>query len=99
MVRYAAKIGSQVCAEGVETLEDLYTLADLDVAEAQGWVVGMPSSEFEPVSAASHDTCASAFSRALASGSHGDVTTGPMPLQQLLGRLVDISDLDTLARA
>ena len=69
IVRYAGKVGAEVCAEGVENLDDLYVLADLDVAEAQGWVIGMPSPTFEPASEAASLTCQSSYQRTLALGS------------------------------
>ena len=97
VVRYAAKVGASVCAEGVESLDDLYTLADLDVAEAQGWVIGMPSETFEEVSDASRLTCESSFARALAVGGRGATPDTPLSLEHLLGRLVDTKDLDALA--
>jgi EAL domain-containing protein (putative c-di-GMP-specific phosphodiesterase class I) len=98
VVRYAAKVGAQVCAEGVESLEDLYVLADLDVAEAQGWVIGMPSGTFEPVSDASRLTCESSFARALSLGSRNGSNASSSELEHLLGKLVDTKDLDSLAR-
>ena len=98
VVRYSARVGAQVCAEGVESLEDLYVLADLDVAEAQGWVIGMPGPAFDPVSDASRLTCESSFARALAAGGRNAPGVGPRGLEHLLGRLVDTEDLDSLAR-
>jgi EAL domain-containing protein (putative c-di-GMP-specific phosphodiesterase class I) len=97
IVRYAAKVGAEVCAEGVENLDDLYVLADLDVAEAQGWVIGMPSETFEPASEAATLTCQSSYQRTLALGSRapGQDTTA---LERLLADLVDCSNLDSLAR-
>ncbi|MCZ3385718.1 MAG: EAL domain-containing protein [Actinomycetia bacterium] len=97
IVRYAGKVGAEVCAEGVENLDDLYALADLDVAEAQGWVIGMPSSTFEPASEAASLTCQSSYQRTLALGSRapGQDTTA---LEKLLTDLVDCSNLDRLAR-
>lgn len=97
IVRYAGKTGAEVCAEGVESLDDLYVLADLDVAEAQGWVIGMPSPSFEPVSEAASLTCQSSYQRTLALGSRapGQDTTA---LERLLADIVDCSDLDRLAQ-
>jgi EAL domain-containing protein (putative c-di-GMP-specific phosphodiesterase class I) len=97
IVRYAAKVGAEVCAEGVENLDDLYVLADLDVAEAQGWVIGMPSADFEPATEASALTCMSSYQRTLALGSRApgqDATA----LERLLAELVSCTDLDALAR-
>jgi EAL domain-containing protein (putative c-di-GMP-specific phosphodiesterase class I) len=97
IVRYAAKVGAEVCAEGVENLDDLYVLAELDVAEAQGWVVGMPSADFEGASEAAALTCLSSLQRTLALGSRapGQDSTA---LERLLAELVACDDLDSLAR-
>jgi EAL domain-containing protein (putative c-di-GMP-specific phosphodiesterase class I) len=46
VVDFAEHIGASVCAEGVENVDDLEALADLDVGYAQGWVVGLPESGF-----------------------------------------------------
>ncbi|GAA3596450.1 hypothetical protein GCM10022223_09590 [Kineosporia mesophila] len=46
VVDLAEQIGATVCAEGVENLDDLEAIADLDVASAQGWAVGLPEAEF-----------------------------------------------------
>ncbi|WP_285619960.1 EAL domain-containing protein [Kineosporia sp. NBRC 101677] len=46
VVDLAEQIGATVCAEGVENLDDLEAVADLDVACAQGWAVGMPAGHF-----------------------------------------------------
>ena len=34
---------SEVCAEGIESLEDLQALADLDVTYGQGFVLSVPA--------------------------------------------------------
>jgi EAL domain-containing protein (putative c-di-GMP-specific phosphodiesterase class I) len=52
VVRFAGRVGAQVCAEGVETEEELALLADLDVAYGRGWFIGRPAPGFEPVSGA-----------------------------------------------
>jgi EAL domain-containing protein (putative c-di-GMP-specific phosphodiesterase class I) len=97
IVRYAAKVGAEVCAEGVENLDDLYVLAELDVAEEQGWVIGLPSEVFDPASEAAALTCQSSYQRTLALGSRapGQDSTA---LERLLVQLVECSDLDALAR-
>jgi EAL domain-containing protein (putative c-di-GMP-specific phosphodiesterase class I) len=46
VVDFAEHIGASVCAEGVENIDDLESLADLDVGYAQGWVVGLPGPGF-----------------------------------------------------
>ncbi len=44
LVNLSHRIGARVVGEGVETLDDLIGLAELDVDLAQGWVTGVPAS-------------------------------------------------------
>src|SRR3954466_8703936 len=62
LVRYARRIGGDVCAEGVETLEDLETLADLDVTYGQGYVLARPLPPWASVDPAGVALCRSALS-------------------------------------
>lgn len=98
VVRYAARVGAEVCAEGVESLDDLDVLADLDVAQAQGWVIGIPTPTFEPTSEAAALTCQSSYRRTLTLGSRtpGQDATA---LERLLASLVECSSLDALAQS
>jgi GAF domain-containing protein len=65
VVRYAARTGALVCAEGVETRSELSTLADLDVAQVQGFLVGRPTGHFAPSSEDALRLCRSSFARVL----------------------------------
>jgi EAL domain/GAF domain len=56
-VRYARRIDATVCAEGIETIEDLECLADIDVAYGQGWAIGRPAAPWAPVSDESSEAC------------------------------------------
>ncbi len=42
-VRFARRVHAEVCAEGIESLEDLRTLADADVSYGQGYVLARPA--------------------------------------------------------
>lgn len=42
-VRFAARTGAAVCAEGIETPEELRVLSDLDVAYGQGFGIARPA--------------------------------------------------------
>jgi len=56
VVDFAEHIGAGVVGEGVETIDDLEALAELDVGYAQGWVVGLPEAHFgeaDPIAVAS----------------------------------------------
>jgi diguanylate cyclase (GGDEF)-like protein len=48
-VDFAAQSGSIVCAEGVEDLDDLRALANLDVTHAQGFLLGRPGDPWPSV--------------------------------------------------
>jgi diguanylate cyclase (GGDEF)-like protein len=55
LISFASTTRAAICAEGVETLEDLAVLAAMDVTYAQGWVLarpGAPWAELAPQVAA-----------------------------------------------
>jgi diguanylate cyclase (GGDEF)-like protein len=55
LITFAATTRAAVCAEGVETLEDLGVLAGMDVTYAQGWALARPDAPWatlEPQAAA-----------------------------------------------
>ena len=94
--RYALRTGTRVCAEGAECLEELRLLADLDVGEAQGWVIGRPATTFEQADKAARRACISALSMIL---EVGDATeAGDPDLAGVLSRIATTESLDELAR-
>ncbi len=88
-VRFARRTGAVLCAEGVETLEDLTTLADLDVSWGQGYVLGRPVAPWAEVSGAASEACRTAFARALRATSAVDPgsAAGDHRLEHLSARL------------
>jgi EAL domain-containing protein (putative c-di-GMP-specific phosphodiesterase class I) len=96
VVRYAARTGSLVCAEGVECAGELAALADLDVTQVQGFLIGRPSPRFEEASEESLRLCRLSFNRVLRA------EAGPVAetwgLEPLLAELADAPDLLTLNR-
>jgi EAL domain-containing protein (putative c-di-GMP-specific phosphodiesterase class I) len=50
-VRFARRTGAQVCAEGIETPEELKVLADLDVTYGQGFGLARPAAPWAQVGA------------------------------------------------
>ncbi|MEA2411976.1 MAG: diguanylate cyclase [Thermoleophilaceae bacterium] len=50
-VRFARRTGASVCAEGIETPEELKVLADLDVTYGQGFGLARPAEPWAPVGA------------------------------------------------
>ena len=61
MVRYARRVGAVVCAEGIETLEDLETLANLDVMFGQGFALARPAAPWTSVDPDAARICTSAL--------------------------------------
>lgn len=51
LVRFAARSGSAVCAEGIETAELLEVVAELDIAYGQGFFFGQPRPGWASLSA------------------------------------------------
>lgn len=49
IVHFAARTGARVCAEGLETVEDLAAVTELAVGLGQGWVIGRPTANFGAV--------------------------------------------------
>ena len=89
-VRFAGRIGATVCAEGIESLDDLAVLSDLDVQWGQGFVLGRPAAPWAPVSPVAAGVCRAALAEALRSGSAGDgkrITAGDRRLEHLSARL------------
>jgi EAL domain-containing protein (putative c-di-GMP-specific phosphodiesterase class I) len=94
--RYALRTGPRVCAEGAECLEELRLLADLDVGEAQGWIIGRPSATFEQADKAARRACISALSMILEVGDPTEA--GDPDLAGVLSRIATTETLDELAR-
>jgi diguanylate cyclase (GGDEF)-like protein len=66
-VRFARGSGATVCAEGIETLDDLVALADLDVEFGQGYALARPRPPWTSISEDAAAACASALAEALSS--------------------------------
>ncbi len=97
-VRFARRTGTAVCAEGIETLEDLAVLADLDVTYGQGYALARPSEPWGAVSPAVSQTL---FARSVGRDIEGSVNahlpdTGDRRLEQLTARISRMTSLDDL---
>jgi diguanylate cyclase (GGDEF)-like protein len=102
LVRFATRVGATVCAEGVESLEDLEVLANLDVPWGQGFAIGRPAPPWSDISAPAAETCRSAFERALSSSASGPTPTiyaGDRRLEHLSGRLANAKSKSDLYSA
>ncbi|MFG1923722.1 EAL domain-containing protein [Cryptosporangium sp. NPDC048952] len=92
IVHFGARTGARVCAEGLETVEDLAAVTDLAVGLGQGWVIGRPTAEFaavDPVARQAWD----------AGRAGGAVTTGPRQLHGLAEVLESLAEVRTLDAA
>jgi diguanylate cyclase (GGDEF)-like protein len=92
-VRFARRTGAAVCAEGIESLDDLNVLADLDVPYGQGYVLARPAPPWAPVSPSVAEVL---LRRSVASG--GDLSardtlpeTGDRRLEALCGCMSRVS--------
>jgi diguanylate cyclase (GGDEF)-like protein/PAS domain S-box-containing protein len=94
-VRYGRRIDATICAEGIETLDDLEVLADIDVAYGQGWAIGRPVAPWAPVSDDSAARCRARARAALVApaGAEGD------PLERVAEALAQATAHDELAAA
>ena len=59
LVDFAASTGAEVCAEGIETLDELRTLVGLGVSCGQGYVLARPAPPWTGVSPEAADLCRS----------------------------------------
>ncbi|MGH2715858.1 MAG: diguanylate cyclase domain-containing protein [Thermoleophilaceae bacterium] len=86
-VRFAQDSDATVCAEGIETLDDLVCLADLDVTYGQGWVIARPTAAWPKATPESTEACASSFVVSIAG--RDSTVTGDLrehALEQILAR-------------
>ena len=57
LVHFARSTGAAICAEGIETLEELRVLIHLGVAYGQGWALGRPAAAWSRVNAEAALVC------------------------------------------
>ena len=88
-VRFARRIGATVCAEGIESLDDLAVVSDLDVQWGQGFALARPAAPWALVSPVAAGVCRAALAEALRAGSAGDrrIAAGDRRLEHLSARL------------
>jgi diguanylate cyclase (GGDEF)-like protein/PAS domain S-box-containing protein len=97
LVRYARRIGSEVCAEGVESLDDLQALADLDVTYGQGYVLARPAPPWARVDPDAVAVCRSALNAVIRhDNEERAATTSELHLERVchsIGLVTNRSDL------
>jgi len=92
LVRFARRVGATVCAEGIESHDDIEVLANLDVPWGQGYALGRPAPPWSTISAPAAETCRTALAQALISSPGGDsptISAGDRRLEHLAGRLAN----------
>jgi diguanylate cyclase (GGDEF)-like protein len=101
LVRFARRVGATVCAEGIESIEDLETLANLDVPWGQGYIIGRPAPPWSRVSAPAAQACRSALAEALVSspGEQPAISAGDRRLEHLSARLAGAKSASDLHSA
>jgi len=99
LTRYAVRISAKVCAEGVETLEDLQTLADLDVSHGQGYVLARPEHPWASVNREAITVCTSALrtlERPTNPQTPHSLTTFELQLERVCHEIGNVVDRDGL---
>ena len=97
--RFARRIGAIVCAEGLETLEDLLAVADLDVACGQGFYLARPAAGWPQVDPAVGVECARALAEVVRDESlseRWDTATSERRLKHVAWRLANVAGLADL---
>jgi diguanylate cyclase (GGDEF)-like protein len=101
-VRFSNRIGATVCAEGIETTDELAALADLDVQWGQGYVLARPAEGWPTVSEEAADVCRAGLDAALRETSiprHPVATAGDRGLERLSARLAGARTKEDLENA
>jgi diguanylate cyclase (GGDEF)-like protein/PAS domain S-box-containing protein len=92
LARYARRIGAGVCAEGIETHDDLQALADLDVTHGQGFALGRPAEGWAGVDPSAAAVCTSALSAVIRDDEAAErsVVTSELQLDRVCHQLVTV---------
>jgi diguanylate cyclase (GGDEF)-like protein len=100
-VRFAGRTGAVVCAEGVETLEELSALADLDVALGQGFAFSPPADPWPSVSPTAARVCRAGLADAMKPprSASDTIVAGDRGLELLSARIAGARSTQDLADA
>lgn len=97
LVAFSHRIHAEVVGEGVESLDDLAALIQLDVDYGQGWAIGRPAAQVEAIPADVVSACQR--ERAELLRRHGSLTAVPSSTQamhELTGALSRATELAAL---
>ena len=89
LVRFARRTGASVCAEGIESLDDVAALSDLDVEWGQGIALARPEPPWTNVLPVAAGVCRAALAHALRAGDLDDsrISAGDRGLEQVSAQL------------
>jgi diguanylate cyclase (GGDEF)-like protein len=79
LVHFARSTGASICAEGIETLQELRVLVHLGVAHGQGWALARPGAPWPRVNAEAAGLCRelrSAQSKVVSLGARAELRRG-----------------------
>ncbi len=94
-VRFAKRVGATVCAEGIESFEDMRVLADLDCAWGQGYAIARPGPPWPETAPGVGEACRSALAQALRSPPGDDghtIAAGDRALEHLSARVAAVGN-------
>lgn len=100
LVRFAARTGAAVCAEGVETASHLEVVAELDITYGQGFLLGSPRPAWSALSEETKSAAARVHQRAL-SGTprQAQLLDDFVLLERLSDRFSEAEDLEDVRHA
>jgi diguanylate cyclase (GGDEF)-like protein len=98
LARFAARVGTTVCADGIASLDDLSTLADLDVEWGSGDVLAPAGKPWAAPSNVATSVCRTALANALSGAETGDgsLTAGDRGLERLSAGLAAVRSIRDL---
>jgi hypothetical protein len=100
LISFASSTGSVVCGEGIEDLEDLRVLAELDATYAQGYALGRPAAGWPGLEPGTADAVAARVEEGVrvAAAATGTWSTRLAELADHLARVSDIAELASSGR-
>lgn len=100
LVRFAAQANTLVCAEGIETLEELECLADLDVTLGQGYGLARPGPAWPGVDRTASRACRSRLAAVMRSAQDEEgVRGGASRFERFTAELLSAETVEDLAGA
>jgi GAF domain-containing protein len=95
LISFSSTTRAAVCAEGVETLDDLAVLAGLDVTYAQGWALARPDAPWVPLAPKAADATSAEVRTGMRVAREPQDDTVPT-LGDLIARLTRVTSVDDI---